>query len=66
VVALISQHDEPGGGQLADDPSDPGGPQVMGGAAQRPRTPDLLNAMNPQPFPDQAKCCLTSQNASSR
>ena len=34
-VALVGQHDQAAGGQLAGDAPDPGGGQVVGGAGQR-------------------------------
>ena len=41
-VALVGQHDQPGGGQLPHDAPDPGGGQVVDGAGQRPRHPQDL------------------------
>jgi len=38
-VALVVQHDQAGGGQLADDAPDPVRGQVMHGAGQRPGDP---------------------------
>ena len=38
-VALVAQHDQAGGGQLAHDAPDPGGGQVMHRAGQRPGHP---------------------------
>jgi hypothetical protein len=39
VVALVGQHHQPGGGQLAQDAPDAGGRQVVHGTGQRPRHP---------------------------
>src|SRR5215472_7412857 len=44
VVALVGQHDQPGGGQLADDAPDPRGGQVVHGAGQRPGHPRDVSA----------------------
>jgi hypothetical protein len=41
-VALVAQHDQARGGQLADDASDPGSGQVMHRAGQRPGHPHDL------------------------
>ena len=42
VVAVVGQHDQAGGGELADDAPDPGGGQVVDGAGQRTADPEDL------------------------
>jgi hypothetical protein len=42
VVALVRQHDQPGGGQLAHDAPDPGGAQVMHRTRLRTGRPRLV------------------------
>jgi len=42
VVALVRQHDQPGGGQLAHDVPDPGGAQVMHRTRLRTGRPRLV------------------------
>jgi hypothetical protein len=44
VVALVGQHDQPGGGQLTDDAPDPGRGQVVHGARERAGDPQELAA----------------------
>ena len=39
-VALVLQHDQPGGGQFPQNAPDPGGGQVVDGTGQRARHPD--------------------------
>ena len=38
VVALVREHDQPGGGQLPHDSPDPGGSQVVDGTGRGPDT----------------------------